>query len=42
MMNEGFSAALKEFGIETTEFRIEEGLRITLKNKQPNFQFPNN
>ena len=42
MMNEGFSAALKEFGIETAEFRIEEGLRITLKNNQPNFQFPKN
>ncbi len=37
MMNEGFSVALKEFGIETAEFRLEEGLRITLKNKQPNF-----
>lgn len=37
MMNEGFSAALKEFGIETAEFRLEEGLRITLKNNQPNF-----
>ena len=37
MMNEGFRAALKEFGIETTEFRIEEGLHITLKNNQPKF-----
>ena len=37
MMNEGFSAALKEFGIETAEFRLEEGLRITLKNNQPSF-----
>ena len=37
MMNEGFRAALKESGIETAEFRLEEGLRITLKNKQPNF-----
>ncbi len=37
MMNEGFRAALKEFGIETAEFRIEEGLRIVLKNNQPNF-----
>jgi len=37
MMNEGFKAALKEFGIETAEFRIEEGLRITLKNNQANF-----
>jgi Fe-S-cluster containining protein len=36
MMNEGFREALKEFGIETAEFRLEEGLRITLKNKQPN------
>jgi Fe-S-cluster containining protein len=36
MMNEGFRAALKEFGIETAEFRMEEGLRITLKNNQPN------
>jgi len=37
MMNEGFRAALKELGIETAEFRLEEGLRITLKNNQPNF-----
>ncbi|MDD2304553.1 MAG: YkgJ family cysteine cluster protein [Prolixibacteraceae bacterium] len=37
MMNEGFRAALKEFGIETAEFRLEEGLRITLKNNQPSF-----
>jgi len=37
MMNEGFRAALKESGIETAEFRMEEGLRITLKNNQPNF-----
>jgi hypothetical protein len=37
MMNEGFRAALKEFGIETAEFRMEEGLRITLKNNQPKF-----
>lgn len=37
MMNEGFRAALKEFGIETAEFRMEEGLRITLKNSQPKF-----
>jgi Fe-S-cluster containining protein len=37
MMNEGFRAALKEFSIETVEFRMEEGLRITLKNNQPNF-----
>jgi Fe-S-cluster containining protein len=36
MMNEGFRAALKEVGIETAEFRIEEGLRIALKNNQPN------
>lgn len=37
MMNEGFRAALKEFGIETAEFRLEEGLQITLKNNQPKF-----
>jgi len=37
MMNEGFRAALKESGIETAEFRLEEGLRITLKNNQPSF-----
>ena len=37
MMNEGFMAALKEYGIETAEFRLEEGLRILLKNDQPNF-----
>lgn len=37
MMNEGFRAALKEFGIETAEFRLEEGLNIVLKNNQPNF-----
>jgi Fe-S-cluster containining protein len=37
MMNEGFRAALKEFGIETAEFRMEEGLQITLKNNQPKF-----
>ena len=37
MMNEGFSAALKEFGIETAEFRMEDGLQIVLKTIQPNF-----
>ena len=37
MMNEGFKAALNEFGIETSEFRMEEGLRIVLKNDQPVF-----
>jgi Fe-S-cluster containining protein len=37
MMNEGFRAALKEFGIETAEFRLEEGLRIVLSNSQPIF-----
>lgn len=37
MMNEGFRAALKEFGVETAEFKLEEGLRIVLKNEQPNF-----
>lgn len=31
MMNEGFMAALKEYGIQTAEFRLEEGLKITLK-----------
>ena len=34
MMNEGFKAALKEIGIETTEFKLEEGLRIILNNLQ--------
>jgi Fe-S-cluster containining protein len=37
MMNEGFMAALKQTGIETAEFRLEDGLRITLKNNQPKF-----
>lgn len=37
MMNEGFMAALKENGIETAEFKMEEGLRIVLKNDQPIF-----
>lgn len=37
MLNEGFRAALKEYGIETAEFRIEEGLRIVLRNNQPEF-----
>ncbi|MBV5314013.1 MAG: YkgJ family cysteine cluster protein [Prolixibacteraceae bacterium] len=37
MMNEGFRAALKEIGIETAEFRLEEGLRIVLKNNQAIF-----
>lgn len=35
MMNEGFMAALKGYGIDTAEFRLEEGLRIVLKNDQP-------
>lgn len=37
MMNEGFMAALKEYGIDTAEFRLEAGLRIVLKNDQPTF-----
>jgi Fe-S-cluster containining protein len=37
MMNEGFGTALKEFGIETAEFRLEEGLRIVLENNQSVF-----
>lgn len=37
MMNEGFRAALKEHGVETAEFRFEDGLRIVLKNNQPGF-----
>jgi Fe-S-cluster containining protein len=37
MINEGFCAALKEFGIETAEFKLEDGLRIALKNNQPKF-----
>lgn len=37
MMNEGFMAVLKEHGIETAEFRLEAGLRIVLKNDQPQF-----
>jgi len=37
MLNEGFRTALKEYGIETAEFRVEEGLRIVLKNNQPKF-----
>ena len=35
MMNEGFRAALKGNAIETAEFRLEEGLKIVLKNNQP-------
>lgn len=34
MMNEGFRIALKEVGIETTEFKLEDGLLIALKNIQ--------
>jgi Fe-S-cluster containining protein len=34
MMNEGFRNALKEIGIETTEFKLEMGLRIILNNLQ--------
>jgi Fe-S-cluster containining protein len=37
MMNEGFMAALKAHGIETAEFRLEQGLSIVLKNEQPSF-----
>lgn len=37
MLNEGFRAALKQYGIETAEFRIEEGLRIVLKNNPLKF-----
>lgn len=37
MMNEGFMAALKENGIDTAEFKLEEGLRIVLKNDMPKF-----
>ena len=37
MMNEGFRSALKGFGIETTEFRFENGLRIVLNNDQSYF-----
>jgi Fe-S-cluster containining protein len=37
MMNEGFRCALKEYGIDTSEFRMEEGLRIVLKNNQTIF-----
>lgn len=37
MLNEGFRAALKEYGIETAEFRLEQGLHITLNNQQPSF-----
>lgn len=36
MMNEGFRAALKERGIETAEFKLEEGIKIALTNNQPN------
>ncbi|WP_163707321.1 YkgJ family cysteine cluster protein [Mangrovibacterium lignilyticum] len=32
MMNEGFSAALKESGIEIAEFRLEDGLSTVLTN----------
>jgi Fe-S-cluster containining protein len=37
MMNEGFIAALKENGIETAEFRFEEGLKIALSAVPPLF-----
>lgn len=37
MMNEGFRAALKEIGVDTAEFRLENGLDIVLKNPQPKF-----
>lgn len=37
MMNEGFRAALKENGVETAEFRLEEGLSIVLNNRPPDF-----
>lgn len=40
MMNEGFRAALKGNGIETAEFRLEEGLKIVLKNNQPSLGNP--
>ena len=33
LMNEGFTAALKEAGVETAEFRIENGLLIALSQK---------
>lgn len=33
MMNEGFMAALKETGVETAEFRLEEGLFIALNQQ---------
>ncbi len=32
LMNEGFRAALKEAGVETSEFRLEEGLSILFRN----------
>ena len=38
MMNEGFRAALKESGLETAEFRIEEGLSIVLANRPPDIE----
>lgn len=37
MLNEGFRAALKESGIDTAEFKLEDGLRIVLNNNQPSF-----
>jgi Fe-S-cluster containining protein len=37
MLNEGFMAALKKYGIETAEFKLEEGLSIALKNNQLSF-----
>jgi len=36
MMNEGFTAALKESGVETAEFRLEEGLLIALNRQMKN------
>lgn len=34
MMNEGFTAALRENGIEIAELRLEEGLKIVLNSNQ--------
>lgn len=38
MMNEGFTAALKEIGINSAEFRLEEGLAIALGNSLPDIE----
>jgi Fe-S-cluster containining protein len=37
MMNEGFQASLKANGVQTAEFKFEEGLKVVLASNQPDF-----